>query len=217
MSKYYVYCHYYINERNEKHIFYVGKGCGNRAYRRTGKGRNNGVWDKIVEDLNYEYEIEIMKYFTNEKEAFKYEYELQQYYWNKNQCEANLDKGYEWRRKVSDSKKGKKWTEESKIKRRQTLINKGVWRTDEEIQREKEEKEQRKPFLNKGINNAMYGKPAPNRKKVIVIEKDGTRKEFECCKDVDTYYNIKQSRAWARGTSNHYHSKTGMYISKRFI
>lgn len=79
-SEYYVYRHY-IGDNT----FYVGKGSGNRAY---DKNKRSHKWHEFVN--NREYSTEIVKYFDNEKEAFKFEVELTKYYKDLEQCEVNI-------------------------------------------------------------------------------------------------------------------------------
>jgi hypothetical protein len=68
MQKYYVYVHY----RLDKEIpFYVGKGQGNRAYVTTGR---NSWWTAIHNKTLID--VDIVKYFDLEDDAFAYEIEL---------------------------------------------------------------------------------------------------------------------------------------------
>lgn len=80
--KYYVYRHYIGNN-----TFYVGKGSGNRAY----STKRNTKWHEFVKDEKFN--VEIVKYFDNNKDAYAYEAKLTQYYKNLGQCEANITIG----------------------------------------------------------------------------------------------------------------------------
>lgn len=62
---FYVYLHVRLDTNFP---FYVGKGMGKRAWAKRNRGRH---WDRIVN--KYGYKIEIIKYFTNETDAFEYE------------------------------------------------------------------------------------------------------------------------------------------------
>lgn len=68
MKNYYVYIHYRNDTNNP---FYIGKGCGDRAYV---KRRRNKYWNNIVN--KHGYTIKIYKNNLTEKEAFKLEKEL---------------------------------------------------------------------------------------------------------------------------------------------
>lgn len=111
-NKYYVYRHYIGNN-----TFYVGKGSGDRAYE-TRKNRRNIKWCEFVN--NREYNVEIVKYFNDNKKALDFEEELTQYYKNIGQCEANISIGAkinnETKTKMSKAHLGKVFSEEHKIK-----------------------------------------------------------------------------------------------------
>lgn len=98
-NKYYVYRHY-IGDNT----FYVGKGSKDRAY----VTRRSSKWHEFVNGR--EYEIEIVKYFDNNKEALKFEEELTQYYKNLGQCETNISIGAKrddvTKRKISKAQSG---------------------------------------------------------------------------------------------------------------
>lgn len=68
--KYYVYEHWLDGK-----CFYVGKGCGNRAYALYDSKRCSG-WLKFCKGRKNEIEIRIVKEFENEQDAYNYEKEL---------------------------------------------------------------------------------------------------------------------------------------------
>lgn len=71
-KKYYVYGHY---KKTTGEIFYVGKGCGYRAWRGDMKGRpRNGLWRRIAD--KHGYRVEILKDELDESSAFELEREL---------------------------------------------------------------------------------------------------------------------------------------------
>lgn len=100
--KYYVYTHSLDGQ-----VFYVGKGCRNRAqlFKRRSK-----LWHDIVGDRQAEIEIEIVKYFDDEMKAFDFEGELTAYFKNIGQAQANKIIGTkptdETKRLLSETKKG---------------------------------------------------------------------------------------------------------------
>lgn len=103
-KQYYVYRHYI-----ENNTFYVGKGSKDRAYAK----QRSSKWKEIVGDK--EFKVEIVKYFSNNKEAFKFEAELTRYYKSIGQCAANVAIGHGLQGENSPHY-GKTLSEEHKIK-----------------------------------------------------------------------------------------------------
>ena len=176
MNDYYIYFH--INPVKNS-IFYVGKGKGDRAYRKSSRSLH---WNRTVK--KYGWIVDIAEENLTEEQAF----EREKFYIAKigrnnlvNQtdggdgCSGRINseetknkmseahKGIiiphseESKRKMSEIRKGKKFSEEHKIKISESLKNKSKY----------------------------Y-----NRKKVINIE---TNEIFECIKDVAIKYNIDNS------------------------
>ena len=65
MMQFYTYAHYKPNGS----LFYIGKGHGNRAFRKSGRNR---YWKRIVEKYGTP-KIEILANWNTEKEAFDHE------------------------------------------------------------------------------------------------------------------------------------------------
>ena len=166
MNRYYVYKH--INNKT-KEVFYVGKGKinGTKYYDRKqeqGESRRNEKWLSYVKEINYDYTIEVVEEFVDERMALEFEYELQKYYWSIGQCQCSLLYGEEWdkhnrlnvwsnkerNKKISEKAMGRKVKEETKEKISETL--KGRYCRE---------------------NN-------PNKKKVVKLSLDG---EFICIYD----------------------------------
>lgn len=85
-DRYYVYRHYY-NIEDREITFYVGKGINNRCYADSNR---NDLWKSIVEQLNGEYSIDIVRYFDSEDAAVEFEKQLISYYTIYYQeCECN--------------------------------------------------------------------------------------------------------------------------------
>jgi len=154
--KYYV---YKLIDPRSSLVFYVGKGTGDRAYTHNQfkDGNNNYYKDKLIKDLhrqNLEPIVEIVKYFTNEQEAYSYEEQLIE-----NIGIDNLTNITEGAR--PPSKQGWKPSTETLAKRSASL--KGIERTEEWCRKLSESK--------KGSNNPMYGKsnPCSEQKRLDII------------------------------------------------
>lgn len=214
INEYYVYEHSYM-ENDKKVVFYVGKGNGDRAYRKHGKGRDNGVWNKIAERLNYNYNIDIVKENLSNREALDYELQLQKHYWQSTQCVANINYSPAHRKKQSEAKKGKNhWTKEKLTKRYAKMVEKGKWRTPEKIESDRQKMLERKTSCRFGENNGMYGKIGklnPNSKLIYVFKNDEFIGKYHGSAECSEALNIPAStaKAYARGISNHYHKKSG--------
>lgn len=154
MLLYYVYIHYYI-ENGNKIIIYVGKGSNGRAYDFTGR---NEIW-KEYRDKYGNPNVEIVKTFTIEKEAYRYENKLRNIYYAKGQSICSLD----WKRTGTNSYWHKNGIRpEMKEKIRNTL-------TGRKSSKETKEKISRKT---KGKNNPNYG----NGKKISGSKHAGSKK-----------------------------------------
>ncbi len=81
---YYVYLWYRVEDH---HVFYVGKGKGERV-RNVSKTKRNPFFMNFFE--KYECDYEIIKDGLTEEEAYVLENELFQKYRQENQCECNL-------------------------------------------------------------------------------------------------------------------------------
>lgn len=85
LLKYYVYRHIRLDSNTP---FYVGKGQGTRAFNL--KERNQ--FHKNIAK-KYNCKIEILKYFSSEKEAFNFEKKLIKLYKSLGYCETNITDG----------------------------------------------------------------------------------------------------------------------------
>lgn len=159
MKKFYVYIHSYILENGEKYVLYVGKGNGKRAYDFNNR---NEIHKKYVKKHGNPF-VEIVKYFKDEQDAYNLERRLRKYYYDLGQAIASKDiniigdNNYwrqngiskEIRKKISNSLKGNKLSEETKNK----ISAKSA-----------------------GKNNGMYGKgyllKGKGNKKVILIDEN---------------------------------------------
>lgn len=107
-KKYYVYGHF---KRGENNPFYIGKGCGNRAY---ATGNRSKFWKRIAN--KYGYEARILIENLSEEVAYQIEMEFIATYKSIGSCEANFTMGGDgvrvekrwWYDKISASMKGRK-------------------------------------------------------------------------------------------------------------
>lgn len=87
---FYIYAHYGINKKSDGtcNIFYIGKGCGNRAYVKKGRG---SLWQKISKDRGVK--VEIIQTFEDEGSAYSFEKKLISIIKKRGGCEANVAEG----------------------------------------------------------------------------------------------------------------------------
>ena len=86
-ASYYVYRHYYYNEKGKEITFYVGKGQGTRA---ISENNRSDIWLERVKKLQGKYYIDIVDFFDSEEKALNFEKELISYYViNEFGCECN--------------------------------------------------------------------------------------------------------------------------------
>lgn len=86
-NSFYVYRHYYYNDKGREVTFYVGKGQGMRALSESGR---SSLWEERVQKIKRNYFIDIVEFFNNEEEALDFEKELISYYTtNEFGCECN--------------------------------------------------------------------------------------------------------------------------------
>lgn len=79
----------YIHSTPDGEIFYVGKGCGHRAF---STGKRSLAWRKMVADNNG-ITIKIVSYFETEQEAFEDEKKLISFYKKQNANLVNESEG----------------------------------------------------------------------------------------------------------------------------
>lgn len=144
MKEYYVYIHYLVDN---KEIFYVGKGTGNRAWSKNSRSLE---WKEKTKNA---YNVWIVKTFSSEEEAFQEEIRLIEFFKN--------DSNFELVNKQAGGKGGNNWdclSEEQKAKEIKRRKQWWIDRTKEEkakISKERSLRVQEK-------NNPQYGKPGFN-------------------------------------------------------
>lgn len=164
-NRFYVYEHL---KPNTGEVFYIGKGCKNRAYQT--RSRNNH-WTNIVNKYGLEVNI-IYKNLTNQ-EAGQKEIDLIEFYGLDNLC--NMTQGgdgcislkQESRDKISNSLKGKIQSQESKDKRSASL--KKTWQNPAL----RELKRQQSIELNRlGLIGVKIGTPSKKKGKPFAGDKE---------------------------------------------
>lgn len=125
--KFYVYVH---KRETDGSIFYVGKGCGKRAWKKVCR---SDWWKRI--EAKHGRTVEIVKRDLTEDEAFSFEAEMIAKIGRENLC--NLTDGGEGgkcpsdetRRKMSEARKGRKISEATREKKR--IVSTGRKHSDE--------------------------------------------------------------------------------------
>lgn len=115
VKPFYVYVHKYASGPKEGHVFYVGKGKGNRY---LSKHSRSSFWNNIAS--KYGFIAEVLFKFNNESCAFSFEVAIIKFIGRKNLC--NLTDGgiglvgpcYLTKEKISKSSKGKKISDHHK-------------------------------------------------------------------------------------------------------
>lgn len=181
---------YYVYKLIDPRInlpFYVGKGKGNRVYfhlseKSRAKSDNFKKFDKIkkIRKEGYEPEIEIVKYFENENEAYEYEEQLIKKYGRKdidkngiltNICESSRPpklKGKTYQEIYGDN-----WEEEIQ-KRLKTKKETGKYGGVLEHTQKTKDKISAKVS---GKNNPSYGVPCSEERKEKIRKKAKERYE----------------------------------------
>jgi len=110
LNKFYVYVH---RRADDNTIFYVGKGCNDRAWHKRGR---SDWWQNVVN--KHGYTVEIVIDFMDEDVAFSFEEELTNYY---DGHLVNLSVG-------GGGSTGYKFTEQERLNR--SIISKSLWQTE---------------------------------------------------------------------------------------
>lgn len=114
-NMYYVYRHYYYNDKGKDITFYVGKGQGTRA---LSENNRSDLWKERVSKLKGIYFIDIVEFFDNEEDALSFEKELISYYTvNEFGCECN---------KISKQDMANLFLENANIKALEAMMDAGM-------------------------------------------------------------------------------------------
>lgn len=162
MLLFYIYIHYYI-ENKSKIVIYVGKGSKNRAYNFSNR---NDVYRKY-RDKYGNPEVEIVKHFNSENEAYKCENKLRKKYYEKGQAICSLDIN-----RVGDNNYWRKngIHPEVKEKIRNTLTGR---KASEETKKRMSEVRKGKNNQNYGNGHKISGNKHPKSRKCAIINKEG--------------------------------------------
>lgn len=119
-NKFYVYEWFNINT-NE--VFYVGKGCGKRAFETK---KRNKIFLKYYE--TYPCDVRLVFQDLSEEEAFKQEKILTDFYKKKDQCQANLaDAGYGGVSQVWTPELKQYWSENNPMKQEEQRLRMSIY------------------------------------------------------------------------------------------
>lgn len=223
MTKYYVYEHWIDGD-----CFCVGKGSGRRKdnfyarkrpYKEFMEKRGNRIEDIAVV---------VIKYFKEEEEAYEFEAE-----WSRKRRGEGYpvvgmigkESGFkgkspseETRAKMSAHKKGRPQSTDHIKKRADAVRGKYVGENSalygfKHTEKTKERmREARKKNPRIGKDNPMYGrrgKDNPNSKIVYVVKDEKIIAKCDSGYEADEFTGVSQTRAYARGVSNHHHRKSG--------
>jgi hypothetical protein len=180
---FYVYEHWRL-DRDE--CFYVGKGCGKRAYNMSNRNKHHkGISDKLNR-TGSAVEVRMVATGLSEDEAFRIEIERIAFWKSVGADLANYSCGgegktgphsEEHKRKISRSNKGKKLTK-SQVDAviLSNMRRKGVGHS------------KRSPSHASALSKALQGRTAPNKKAVTCVS-DGN--EFLSASEAATAYGLK--------------------------
>ena len=211
--EFYVYLHVRLDNMTP---FYVGKGHGNRAYNLSrGKGTHHDnickacgckvviIKDNLTENQAFklenkmiEYYVHTLSYGINIEGYDDYDHELPyltNFTWG-GEGVSGRKHSEEEKQKMSKAKKGKKNSKEhnkniskaKKGKKNSKEHNKNISKSLKGIQFSEEHKQNIGESVS-GEKNGMWGKPSPNRSKVICIT---TGETFDSIKIAAEKYNI---------------------------
>lgn len=172
---YYVYI-WFIKETN--HVFYVGKGKGNRL--KDLKSRNQyflNIYNK------YDCDSKIIKTFEDEEKAFEYEIEMICFYRNIKQADANLHEGGlggdVWKYATQESK--------NKFIERMTIVNKERC-SSQEFKKNKSE------YMSKKYQNEEERRLQSERLREVWLDEELRKRHSEIIKKSQTQ-KVRDKRA----------------------
>ena len=195
--EFYVYVHIRLDNNT---VFYVGKGHGNRAYNLSrGKGTHH---DNICKACGCK--AVIIKDNLTESQAFRLESKMIKYYvitlgygipidgyrdFSNNKYLTNFTWG-------GEGASGRHHSEESKLKTSESMKGKNKGKHHSKEYKKNMSESMKGKMV--GEKNGMWGKPAPNRIKVMCIT---TGETFDSIKDASDHYKaaISNISACCRG------------------
>ena len=192
-------------------VFYVGHGTFNRPYEKGRRGKDrNALWFDIVEENNWQYEINIAFESNSKEECLAEEIKLTELYKSKGEAVANKNIGnslsIEQKQLLSEFAKtrtGDKNPFYGKHHSKETI----------EVIRAKNIGRKDSPEANK--KKAHYGKDNPFSHECVAIFDDGNIKEYDMVQTLMNELNCKNASAYARGVlgvPKHYWKNGGCYI-----
>src|SRR5882672_3033693 len=202
MKKYYVYIH--VKPNGE--VFYVGKGCGRRAFEST-RGRRSIHWIRVKN--KYGFKVIIVGYYDTEEEALEEEIKLIAEYRSLGIELINETNG-------GDGTSGHKHSKETKLKQSKARIGKNKGLNYEEIYGSDKAKEISKKLSDAkiGENNHFYGK-SHSEEIINYLSSLNLNKSWEEMFGEDTAKKLRKKRSEAyKGEGNPFYGKTHTEESK---
>ena len=174
-NKFYVYLH----TRNDTgEVFYVGKGCGKRAWWKNGRNKH---WHFIVNKAGYD--VHIYEGNLSEHDAFNIEKERIQFYGRKNLC--NYTDG-------GEATSGVKKTEAQKLKMREAMLGRKF--SDETIKKMKQAaviRNSRPDFQQKRVAKLIGKKHTKKHKQKIALSGIGRVLSKEARQKISNFHKGK--------------------------
>jgi len=164
--KFYVYVH---RRKDTNEVFYVGKGCGKRAWKKT----TRSDWWKRIE-AKYGRTVEIVLTDMSEDDAFKLENGLIDFYGRENLCNltdggmGGVSPNAETREKMSVAGRGRKRSEETREKMRAAATGR------------KHSEQTKQKIKEKRASQVMTSMSEESRKKISVAQKGKKRTPEQC-------------------------------------
>lgn len=192
-------------------VFYVGHGTFNRPYEKGRRGKDrNTLWFDIVEENNWQYEINIVFESNSKAECLQKEVELTKAYKEIGEASANKNIG----NALSEEQKSL-LSQYGKEKTGNKNSFYGKHHTEETIAKIKAKNLGRKDSLEANKKKAHWGIDNPSSRACIAVFDDGRTKEYDMIKLLIEDLGCQNASAYARGilgSPTHYWKAGHCYI-----
>lgn len=176
-------------------VFYVGHGTFNRPYEKGRRGKDrNALWFDIVENNNWQYDINIVLESDNKEECLNEEVKLTKLYKSKGQAIANKNIGNllsnEHKQLLSEYAK-------TRIGNKNPFF--GKHHSKETIEKIKKANIGKTYPPEVNAKKAHHGINHPNSHSCVVLFDDGNIKEYSMIQDLANDIGCSNASAYARG------------------